>query len=142
MVEEIIGGENETFSENPEKNPREDIIGGEVMSIPEQEPSSEGASEQVETKLDTLLAKQSSSSVSGSTHDDGVVAMDAKSVDVMTDEESKIQMLLDLASTKGVVHAVKVARKLNDYYALDCMHDELVDKFYDGLLERGLIEKE
>lgn len=74
-------------------------------------------------------------------HEDTVI-LDAKHIGAMTDEESKVQKLLDLAGTKGVVHAVKVARSLKDYYALDRMHDELAGKFYDGLLEKGLIEKE
>ncbi len=74
-------------------------------------------------------------------HEDTVI-LDAKHIGAMTDEESKVQKLLDLAGTKGVIHAVKVARSLKDYYALDRMHDELAGKFYDGLLEKGLIEKE
>jgi hypothetical protein len=74
-------------------------------------------------------------------HEDTVV-LDAKHISALTDEASKVQKLLDLAQTKGVVHAVKVARSLKDYYALDMMHDELSDKLYQGLLEKGLIEKE
>ena len=68
--------------------------------------------------------------------------MDAKSIGETVDEESKIQKLLDLASTKGVVHAVKVARSLRDDYALDQMHDALANKLYEGLVARGLITKE
>jgi hypothetical protein len=74
--------------------------------------------------------------------DDAVVHLDAKHIGALTDEESKVQKLLDLAGTKGVVHAVKVARSLKDYYALDRLHDELADKLYQGLVEKGLIEKE
>lgn len=74
--------------------------------------------------------------------DDHAVALDTKSISETTDEESKVQKLLDLASTKGVTHAVKVALSLKDYYALDKMHDELSGKLYEGLLLRGLIEKE
>ncbi len=74
-------------------------------------------------------------------HEDTVI-LDAKHIGAMTDEESKVQKLLDLAGTKGVIHAVKVARSLKDYYALDRMHDELAGKFYEGLLEKGLIEKQ
>jgi len=68
--------------------------------------------------------------------------LDAKHIGALSDEESKVQKLLDLASTKGVVHAVKVARSLKDYYALDRMHDELSGKLYQGLLDKGMIEKE
>lgn len=74
--------------------------------------------------------------------DDHAVVLDTKSISETADEESKVQKLLDLASTKGVEHAVKVAVSLKDYYALDKMHDELSGKLYEGLLERGLISKE
>ncbi len=73
---------------------------------------------------------------------EATVILDAKHIGAMTDEESKVQKLLDLAGTKGVIHAVKVARSLKDFYALDRMHDELAGKFYEGLLEKGMIEKE
>jgi len=41
-----------------------------------------------------------------------------------------------------VAHAVRVAKRMNDLYVLDTMHDELADKLYDGLVSKGLIVKE
>jgi glucose dehydrogenase len=37
---------------------------------------------------------------------------------------------------------VKVAQKMGDFYVLDKVHDELVNRFYDSLVQKGLIEKE
>jgi len=67
---------------------------------------------------------------------------DAKSISEAGDEASKVQKLIELAQAKGVVYAVKVARSLEDYYVLDTMHDELVDKLYEELLTKGLISKD
>ena len=114
-------------------------VGG--SSSQKQETSIESKQEQAAGKYDEILAKVASSSV-GSAHSDDVVASDAKSIAAITDEESKIQQLLDLAGSKGVAYAVKVARSLEDDYALDRMHDDLADKLYAGLLAKGLITKE
>lgn len=40
-------------------------------------------------------------------------------------EEKKIEHLLALAKKKGVVYAVNVAKKMNDPYLLDMLHDLL-----------------
>ncbi len=96
--------------------------------------------EKTEERYNEILSKVTPQTTVAS--DDNAVILDAKHIGALTDEESKVQKLLDLASTKGVAHAVKVARSLKDYYALDRMHDELADKLYQGLLDKGLIEKE
>lgn len=89
-----------------------------------------------------ILAKAITSSSASAPTDEDVIA-DAHNISVaLLDEESKIQKVLDLAETKGVVHAVKVARTLDDYYALDQVHDALANKLYEGLLVRGLIQKD
>jgi hypothetical protein len=33
-------------------------------------------------------------------------------------------------------------RRMKNYYLLDRMHDEMVDKFYQGLVEKGLTGKD
>jgi hypothetical protein len=97
--------------------------------------------EKTEERYNEILSKVSPQKTASLSDDDAVV-LDAKHIGALTDEESKVQKLLDLAGVKGVTHAVKVTRSLKDYYALDRMHDELADKLYQGLLEKGLIEKE
>jgi hypothetical protein len=70
------------------------------------------------------------------------VGTDAKSVSRKTDAESQIQHLVDLALAKGVVHAVKVARHLEDNYVLDVFHDRLLaDELHEALLKKGLIKE-
>jgi hypothetical protein len=59
------------------------------------------------------------------------------------DAESQIQHLVDLASTKGVVHAVKVARHMDDNYVLDMLHDKMIsEELHKVLVERNLLSNE
>lgn len=48
-------------------------------------------------------------------------------------EKEKIEHLLDIAKHKGVVFAIQVAKKTNDPYILDILHDILSrEGFYKG----------
>lgn len=135
----------ERMMEVPESQEKKEAA--EVVSAPgnavEAVVRHETAREKVSERYHEILSKVSP--VQGTQSDDdanGDVVLDAKHIGALTDEESKVEKLLALASTKGVVHAVKVARSLKDYYALDRMHDELAGKLYQGLLEKGLIQKD
>lgn len=70
------------------------------------------------------------------------VHADAVGVGQATDAASRVTQLVELAQVKGVAHAVEVARKMNDLYVLDTMHDELADKLYEALKAKGLIQGE
>lgn len=138
----ILGGESGAV---PQENISEKQSGkdGALEVFPEQggETKAEGTHERIEGKYNEILSKVTpqTTAASQSSHDH---LLDAKNISATVDEESKIQKLVDLAEAKGVVYAVKVARSLGDYYALDRMHDELVDKLYEGLLAKGLIRND
>ncbi len=76
--------------------------------------------------------------------DDGLdesVLDDVQSAIQKTDAESQISHLVDIAMLKGVVHAVKVARHLEDNYVLDAFHDRLMaEELHDALVEKGLLK--
>lgn len=73
---------------------------------------------------------------------DEAVADDAKMAIEEEGAEAKIDKLVKLAMNKGVVHAVKVARHLDDNYALDEFHDRmLADEFHDALVSKGIIKE-
>lgn len=58
-----------------------------------------------------------------------------------TDAESQIQQLVDIAMVKGVTHAVKVARHMEDNYVLDAFHDKLMaEELHDALVQKGLLK--
>jgi len=74
--------------------------------------------------------------------DDESVPADAKKVSTEQESENKIEKLIQLAMQKGVVHAVKVARHLQDNYALDELHDRLLsDELHDALVKNDLIKE-
>jgi hypothetical protein len=139
--EKILESENSEKIETSLEKPDAVAEASEKSAAPEKEAGAEKKSEKLEGKYNEILSKVLPSSAA-SLHSDENIASDAQSIGAITDEESKIQKLLDLAGTKGVVYAVKVARKLDDYYALDVMRDTLADKLYEGLLSRGLIQKD
>lgn len=45
-------------------------------------------------------------------------------------EEEKIKKLLDLTKLKGVIYSVNVAKKMDDPYVLDLLHDILAKEGY------------
>lgn len=45
-------------------------------------------------------------------------------------EKEKIEHLLEIARKKGVVFAIQVARKMNEPYLLDILHDTLAQEGY------------
>jgi hypothetical protein len=49
---------------------------------------------------------------------------------------------VDIALEKGVIHAVNVAKHLEDNYVLDMFHDKLLsDELHEALMKKGLIEE-
>lgn len=70
------------------------------------------------------------------------VQADAQAVFEKTNAENQVKHLVDIAFAKGVVHAVKVARHLEDNYVLDMFHARMLsDDLHQALLEQGLIKE-
>ena len=75
-------------------------------------------------------------------NNDAAIADDAKVGVQKMDAESQVQHLVDLAQQKGVIHAVKVARHMEDNYVLDVFHDKmLADELHDALVKKGMIKE-
>lgn len=73
---------------------------------------------------------------------DDEVAGDAAAANQETDAESKINNLVNLAQTKSIVHAVNVARHMEDNYVLDEFHDRLLaSELHEALVKKGLIKE-
>lgn len=99
------------------------------MNPLEQESGVEQVTEQKSEKVGELLKKidTHTATLRAATQDE--VADDAKHLSTI-DEEERVTKLLALADTKGVVHAVSVARKLEDFYALDMFRDTLIENLH------------
>jgi DNA-binding transcriptional regulator GbsR (MarR family) len=73
-------------------------------------------------------------------HDEDTIMQDASTLHQQADRESQLTHLVDLAMTKGVGYAVKVAKKSEDNYDLDRLHDKLLsDELHDKLVSQGVI---
>jgi hypothetical protein len=74
--------------------------------------------------------------------DQTIVAADAQEGAAKIDAESQVQHLVDIASQKGVVHAVKVAQHMQDNYVLDTFHDKMLgEELHSALLAKGMIKE-
>lgn len=70
------------------------------------------------------------------------IATDAKNASFENSAEKKIEHLMKIAEIKGVPHAVKVARHLEDNYVLDEFHDKLLsEEFHNALTKSGFIKE-
>lgn len=108
-------------------------------SVPAAEQGAEHGSESANEKYTAILTQSGASTQTAPSVD---IHTDAERVGQMTDAASRVTQLVELAQVKGVAHAVAVARKMNDLYVLDTMHDELADKLYEALKAKGLIQGE
>lgn len=73
---------------------------------------------------------------------DDDVNIDADIVSRKKSADKQVSHLVDLSMEKGVLHAVKVARHMNDDYILDMFHDRLLaEDLHIALVERGLIDE-
>ncbi len=107
----------------------------ETAPIPEAPERKEGKMEKDDAYAKILAkAKSPASAVQND------VSADAKMASEGTDYENKIIKLVEIAETKGVVHAVKVAQHLEDNYLLDELHDRLLAvDLHDALVKKGVI---
>ncbi|MBP7811325.1 MAG: hypothetical protein KA054_00560 [Candidatus Moranbacteria bacterium] len=107
---------------------------------PESEQGPEKTQESETNQLAEILNK--AGTVLGTSGAVSSATDDARNLSLLADIESQVTRLLDLATQKGIPHAVHVAQKMKNYYLLDRMHDEMVDKFYQSLVEKGMMGKD
>lgn len=55
-------------------------------------------------------------------------------------EERRVQALVDVAFSKGIYAAIRLARSFNDAYLLDALHDALTGRLYEELVKRGALK--
>lgn len=128
----------------PEKAPEQTP---EIVAEPMSQPMTEQVPEKLERK-EGIMEKDEAynkilSQVSSATpvvQND--VSADAEKVSREQDAQSKINKLVELAETKGIPHAVKVARHFEDNYVLDEFHDKMLgEELHSALVAKGLIKE-
>lgn len=60
---------------------------------------------------------------------------------VPLEKQEKLEELKQLALEKGIKKAISIAKKMDDPYLLDELHDALVDELKSQLISRGKLEE-
>ncbi|MFA6183578.1 MAG: hypothetical protein WC682_00575 [Parcubacteria group bacterium] len=111
-----------------------------IPSVTEKEKAQEISPAEKESAYSRILSKVSQKSVSPRSDD---IKSDAEAVSKKMDADSQIQHLVDLATTKGAIHAIKVAKHMEDNYVLDMLHDKMIsEELHKVLVEKNLISEE
>ena len=127
----FLGGKEKSFGENEKEG---------IFRV-EKSDSQEKVAAEKDDAYARIMAKISDDSQAQALLDDDV-ADDARVASLKTDADSQISHLLDVAINKGVIHAVKVAKHLDDNYVLDSFHDKLLaNEFHDALVAGGIIKE-
>ncbi|PIP26731.1 MAG: hypothetical protein CO140_03700 [Candidatus Moranbacteria bacterium CG_4_9_14_3_um_filter_40_7] len=108
---------------------------GEIKYAPEK--NKEGAPEKKEETYSKILSQVTSYKPADTQN----LEEDARKVQAEKEVKAKITKLVGLARGKGVIYAVKVARKVEDNYTLDEFHDCLAHEFQAALIKEGLIKE-
>jgi len=131
LKDKFLGGAK--IEKTQESQPEKKV---EDLNFPERIERKEGVMEKDET-YNKILSKVAAQDPS--VQDD--VVKDAQAASQEIDADGKINKLVGLAEAKGVVHAVSVAKHMEDNYILDEFHDRLADELHDALVKRGLIKE-
>lgn len=109
-----------------------------IFPVEKQPERKEGAVEKEDTysKILSKIPPQSQKAQIGD------VAEDAEGANTGIDAENKVDNLVKIAQAKGIPYAVKVARHMEDNYALDEFHDRLLsEELHSALVKGGLIKE-
>jgi len=136
-VLEPIEKEDLDFKENTEKSSLDGSSVKEVGEIKYESEKKEDLAEKKEETYSKILSQVSSYKPADTEN----LEEDAKIVNAEKEVEAKITKLVGLAREKGVIYAVKVARKAEDNYTLDEFHDCLAHEFHAALAKEGLIKE-
>lgn len=116
---------------------KKDVLKESVPEVSQEKSERKEGSVEKDQAYSKILSKVK---IQSQPSDDASIQDDAQKANEEIDIESKINNLVNLAMQKGVYHAVKVARHLEDNYVLDELHDRLLaDELHDELVKKGLI---
>lgn len=114
----------------------------EKVSVPEQTVEQTVERKEGQMEKDSAYNKILSKASSAQPAKNDEIVSDASAVSKERDVETKISSLVQIAETKGVPHAVKVARHYQNNYILDELHDRLLaEGLHDALVKKGLIKE-
>lgn len=132
-------GNVEIDQKNEEKNPeKKNKTVQPIEGLPEKKENNV----ENEVAYSKILSKVAMNSQQQAVSIDENVKKDAQVANVGTNAESKISNLVNLAQTKNIPYAVKVARHMEDNYVLDEFHDRMLgEELHDALVKKGMIKE-
>jgi len=132
-------GDVEIDQKNAEKNPEKK---NKTIQVIEGMPGKKENNAENEAAYSKILSKAAMTSQQQALPTDENVKNDAQAVNIGTDAESKISNLVNLAQTKSIPYAVKVARHMEDNFVLDEFHDRMLgEELHDALVKKGMIKE-
>jgi hypothetical protein len=144
LKEKFLGGEVKASGENSSKG--EKALGMQEIKNEqtgkEKPVKMEEHAVEKEKTYSKILRKMRTSQSSAQNSQKDEVEKDAADAATADSAVNKIDKLVKLAMLKGVVHAVKVAKHLDDNYTLDEFHDKLMaEEFHQALVDKGVIRE-
>jgi hypothetical protein len=142
-LKEKFSAGNENLPAEKNANQEAELKAGQAGVI-EEAPKPEAGFEKKEgqAEKEAAYAKILSQTSNPALSTEKDVSQDAETAMREKDAESKVNNLVSLAETKGLAHAVKVARHMEDNYILDEFHDKLLSsELHDFLVKKGLIKE-
>lgn len=139
IEEKDLDVKNKFLEKKAEAGSATEAVQAEVVAVSEQSPERQEGNVEKDDAYAKIVSKiQTPAPVT----DEAAVKDDAEIASQVMDAESRINNLVDIAMQKGVAHAVKVAKHLNNNYMLDGLHDQLMaDELHEALLKKGLIKE-
>ena len=131
LKDKFLGGRE---AEKKNENQKENIV------LTEKKPERKEGIVEKEAAYSKIISKAPNQAKPTPPKED--IETDATAANSGIDAESKINNLVKLAETKGITHAVKVARHMEDNYTLDEFHDRLLgEELHKALIDRGIIKE-
>lgn len=141
MLEPIDEADLDLKNKFVEKKPEEASVEGPAKEAPVVPEKTMERQEGAVEKDDAYAKIVSKIKTTSPQVDPAHIQNDAQAVAQEIDVESRVKNLVDIAMQKGVVHAVNVARHIDDNYVLDKFHDKLMaEELHAALMEKGLIK--
>jgi FtsZ-interacting cell division protein ZipA len=124
--EDILRSKPEAGSEKTRKELIEDIYSGKKEELKEKEPLPENERVELDNiREEVARAEEAKPEITERAKEE------AGQIDLILGKEGKLKRLLDVAEEQGVIFSVAVAKKMEDPFTLDILHDILArDGFY------------
>jgi len=93
-----------------------------------------------ENEASNVQGQQASTNYTDDKDEAQKISIDVKKIKDL-DSSRQVKVLSILAFEKGIMYSINVARRLNNPYLLDELHDKLVGELHDELIKKGKLKE-